>query len=128
MAPNSIDAYYETSGPHPDAEPSINIDRSRIRTDRNRVTATLNIVEPGMAVMPVQYSRSLIASLNGKPIYLSNYKGLVALALPAGEAEIFIQRIEPIGFIASLAAGILLICLLILMRRPYRTAAASNAP
>jgi hypothetical protein len=112
-SPNGVDAYYETSGPHPETEPSIKIDRASIRADGNKVTATMSIGHSGMAILPIQYSRNLVTVLNGKPVELFNYKGLVSVALPDGLATLIIHRIESIGFAGSLAAGILLVSLLI---------------
>ena len=73
----------------------------------------MSIGHSGMAILPIQYSRKLVTVLNGKPVELFNYKGLVSVALPDGLATLTIHRIESIGFAGSLASGILLVSLLI---------------
>ena len=97
IAISGSEVYFEKADavlPEPVAVPS----RDAVQARGNTVTATLNIDSGGLTVLPVQYSRLLVAELNAAPATIFNANGLVAMQLVPGVAEIRIRRIEVVGF------------------------------
>jgi hypothetical protein len=123
-APNGSNDYFEVDRV-PLSSPGAIVDRSLVKASGNQAELSFE-AQAGRYVLPVQYSRNLVANLNGKLAAIGNDKGLVSIELEAGKAEIHLARIEPVDFqTGALVAGtafFMLTLLFWLRRRPFESA------
>jgi hypothetical protein len=113
---NGGDAYFENGGPKPPRPDQPPLPRSVVKAEGNVATATITTIQEGSVVLPVQYSRHLVAQMNGSSTAISNSNGLVSIILPAGISSIYIRRDEPIGFVIGPCIAIVLFGLLVFRR------------
>jgi hypothetical protein len=111
------DGYFETGDTISTTQVTTMIDRDIVHPDGETVTISTKFEQPALGLLPVQYSRLLDATLNSQPARIFNSRGLVAIYLPAGMAEIKIRRVERVGFGVSTMAGLGLFGILISLLR-----------
>jgi len=113
--------YYELDGPRPTVPVQSSVPRSAIKARGNAATATLQIEREGLAVLPVQYSRLLQVTVDGKAAEPFDSDGLVSLVLPAGTVGISIERHESVGLITGPCFAVaFIVALWLALRQFYR--------
>ena len=111
--------YYELDGSQ--KLPGQHLSRSLFEVHGNIATGIIRRDDPGLVILPVQFSRFLSVRLNDRNVAVINADGLVALDLPEGTSSMHIARNDPITPLISLLSGSCLLLLsLILFRRKRR--------